>query len=99
MLRERILTATTNRPVLILGPIRKRVLQRRIRIVVAITITYNVLEAIIALAAGTSASKQPPRLGMGRLDCCTLHRGVRHQGGPRSMEGRHLRRSSLSTHG
>lgn len=35
---------------------RKRVLQRRIRIVVAITIAYNVVEAIVALAAGTVAS-------------------------------------------
>jgi divalent metal cation (Fe/Co/Zn/Cd) transporter len=50
------MTATTNGPVRILGPIRKRVLQRRIRIIVAITITYNVIEAIIALAAGTVAS-------------------------------------------
>jgi divalent metal cation (Fe/Co/Zn/Cd) transporter len=50
------MTATTNGPVRILGPIRKRVLQRRIRIIVAITITYNIIEAIIALAAGTVAS-------------------------------------------
>lgn len=48
--------ATTSGPVRILGPIRKRVLQRRIRIIVAITITYNVIEATIALAAGTVAS-------------------------------------------
>ena len=39
-----------------LDPQRRRVLQRRIRIVVAITIGYNVLEAAIALAAGTVAS-------------------------------------------
>jgi len=49
-------TATTVAPVRVLGPIRKRVLQRRIRIIVAITITYNVIEAVIALAAGTVAS-------------------------------------------
>jgi divalent metal cation (Fe/Co/Zn/Cd) transporter len=37
-------------------PLRTRVLRRRIRIIVAITITYNVIEAVIALAAGTVAS-------------------------------------------
>lgn len=40
----------------VLGPARKVVLQRRIRLIVAITITYNVIEAAIALAAGTMAS-------------------------------------------
>jgi divalent metal cation (Fe/Co/Zn/Cd) transporter len=35
---------------------RKRILQRRIRIIVAITIGYNVVEAIVALSAGTVAS-------------------------------------------
>lgn len=39
-----------------LNPARKNVLQRRIRLVVAITITYNVIEAIIALIAGSVAS-------------------------------------------
>ncbi|TFD83972.1 cobalt transporter [Cryobacterium lactosi] len=39
-----------------LDPIRRRVLQRRIRLVVAITIGYNVIEAVIALTAGTVAS-------------------------------------------
>ena len=38
------------------APARKKLLQRRIRIIVAITITYNVIEAIIALSAGTVAS-------------------------------------------
>lgn len=37
-------------------PARRVILQRRIRLVVAITITYNVVEAIIALAAGSVAS-------------------------------------------
>lgn len=37
-------------------PARTGVLRRRIRIVVAITITWNVIEAIIALAAGGAAS-------------------------------------------
>jgi divalent metal cation (Fe/Co/Zn/Cd) transporter len=36
--------------------VRKLVLQRRIRIIVGITITYNVLEAVIAIAAGNVAS-------------------------------------------
>jgi divalent metal cation (Fe/Co/Zn/Cd) transporter len=40
----------------ILGPGRKRQLQSRIRWVVAATISYNVIEAIIALAAGVAAS-------------------------------------------
>ena len=35
---------------------RRQVLQRRIRLIVAATITYNVLEAIIALTAGRAAS-------------------------------------------
>ena len=39
-----------------LAPDRRRVLQRRIRLVVGFTIAYNVVEAIIALAAGTVAS-------------------------------------------
>lgn len=38
------------------APARRFVLQRRIRWVVAATITYNVLEAVIALAAGRAAS-------------------------------------------
>ncbi|TFB67717.1 cobalt transporter [Cryobacterium sp. Hz9] len=39
-----------------LSPLRKRLLQRRIRWIVAITITYNLIEAVIALAAGSIAS-------------------------------------------
>lgn len=39
-----------------LTPSRTKVLRRRIRIVVAITITWNVIEAIVALAAGGAAS-------------------------------------------
>lgn len=50
------MTATNEGPIRVLGPIRKRVLQRRIRWVVAITISYNVIEAIIAITAGTVAS-------------------------------------------
>jgi divalent metal cation (Fe/Co/Zn/Cd) transporter len=48
------MTATTL-PAL-LAPARRLLLQRRIRIIVAITITYNVIEAIVAIAAGTVAS-------------------------------------------
>jgi divalent metal cation (Fe/Co/Zn/Cd) transporter len=40
----------------VLTAARRRILQRRIRIIVAITIGYNVVEAIIALSAGTVAS-------------------------------------------
>jgi divalent metal cation (Fe/Co/Zn/Cd) transporter len=39
-----------------LAAARRHVLQRRIRIIVAITISYNVVEAVIALSAGTVAS-------------------------------------------
>lgn len=39
-----------------LDPTRRRLLQRRIRLIVAATISYNVVEAVIALAAGTAAS-------------------------------------------
>jgi len=46
---------TTALPAL-LAPARRLLLQRRIRIIVAITITYNVIEAIVAIAAGTVAS-------------------------------------------
>lgn len=40
----------------VLTPERTSVLRRRIRIVVAITITWNIIEAVIALAAGGAAS-------------------------------------------
>lgn len=43
-------------PVRVLGPLRKQVLRRRIRWIVAATIAYNVIEAVIALTAGTVAS-------------------------------------------
>ncbi|WP_186780280.1 cation transporter [Streptomyces salinarius] len=38
------------------APARREVLTRRIRLLAAATITYNVVEAIVALAAGTVAS-------------------------------------------
>ncbi|GAB3606930.1 cation transporter [Conyzicola nivalis] len=38
------------------GTARTSVLRRRIRIIVGITITYNVVEAVVALTAGTMAS-------------------------------------------
>lgn len=37
-------------------PARRALLERRVRIVVAITITWNVIEAIVAIAAGAVAS-------------------------------------------
>lgn len=40
----------------VISPERTAVLRRRIRIVVAITITWNVIEAIVALIAGSAAS-------------------------------------------
>lgn len=39
-----------------LAPERRAVLMRRIRLIVAATITYNVIEAVVALAAGSVAS-------------------------------------------
>lgn len=39
-----------------LGPARRAVLQRRIRLIVTVTIGYNVIEAVVALTAGTLAS-------------------------------------------
>ena len=50
------MTAATDARPRPLGAARKRVLQRRIRLIVSITIAYNVVEAIIALAAGSVAS-------------------------------------------
>lgn len=45
------------RPVVrVVGPLRKRILRRRIRWIVAATIGYNLIEAIVALTAGTIAS-------------------------------------------
>ncbi|GAB2988831.1 hypothetical protein GCM10023080_063150 [Streptomyces pseudoechinosporeus] len=38
------------------SPVRRDVLARRIRLLVAATITYNVIEAAVAITAGTLAS-------------------------------------------
>jgi divalent metal cation (Fe/Co/Zn/Cd) transporter len=38
------------------GPARRAVLTRRVRLLVAATITYNLVEAVVALTAGTVAS-------------------------------------------
>lgn len=43
-------------PVLNSSPERRAVLQRRIRLLVAATIAYNVIEAAVALSAGAAAS-------------------------------------------
>jgi divalent metal cation (Fe/Co/Zn/Cd) transporter len=43
-------------PVAVLEPARKSVLTRRVRLLVGATIAYNVVEAVIALTAGTIAS-------------------------------------------
>ncbi|MBB5641056.1 divalent metal cation (Fe/Co/Zn/Cd) transporter [Cryobacterium roopkundense] len=43
-------------PARVVGPLRKQVLRRRIRWIVAATIAYNVVEAVIAISAGTVAS-------------------------------------------
>ena len=39
-----------------LGPVRRALLQRRIRLLVTATITYNVIETAVAITAGTIAS-------------------------------------------
>jgi divalent metal cation (Fe/Co/Zn/Cd) transporter len=52
LLRDQLVTAATERPDL--G--RRAVLQKRIRLIVAVTIGYNLIEAIVAIAAGTAAS-------------------------------------------
>jgi divalent metal cation (Fe/Co/Zn/Cd) transporter len=39
-----------------LSPVRRTVLARRVRLLVAATITYNVIEAVVAITAGTVAS-------------------------------------------
>jgi divalent metal cation (Fe/Co/Zn/Cd) transporter len=48
----------TPRPLVAVGPApaRRAVLARRVRLLVAATITYNVIEAIVAITAGTLAS-------------------------------------------
>jgi divalent metal cation (Fe/Co/Zn/Cd) transporter len=38
------------------SPARRDVLRRRVRLIVAATISYNVVEAVIAITAGTMAS-------------------------------------------
>lgn len=48
--------------------VRRAVLSRRIRLFVAITITYNLIEAVVALSAGTAASSSA-LIGFG-LDSC-----------------------------
>ncbi|MBM0224558.1 cobalt transporter [Micromonospora sicca] len=50
-----------NRPLIDLAPAgpspaRRQVLARRVRLLVAATITYNVIEAVVAITAGTIAS-------------------------------------------
>lgn len=40
----------------VLSPDRRTVLSRRVRLLVAATITYNIVEAVVALTAGTVAS-------------------------------------------
>lgn len=52
----------------LLAPERRLVLRRRIRWIVAATITYNVIEAVIALIAGRAASSAA-LIGFG-LDSC-----------------------------
>ena len=50
------MTATVGGAVRAIDPARRLLLQRRIRLIVAITISYNVIEAVVALTAGGIAS-------------------------------------------
>jgi divalent metal cation (Fe/Co/Zn/Cd) transporter len=52
MAERRRVSAATVRP----GAERRLVLQRRVRIIVAVTIGYNLVEAVVAIAAGSAAS-------------------------------------------
>ena len=56
--REGVLLTMSEVPSLSLGPgpARRGVLARRIRLLVAVTITYNAVEAAVALTAGTTSS-------------------------------------------
>jgi divalent metal cation (Fe/Co/Zn/Cd) transporter len=56
VLWERRVTVHGAGPLRVLGPTRKKVLQRRIRIIVGATIAYNMVEAVVALVAGSIAS-------------------------------------------
>lgn len=59
MLRARgrdIMTSATDGSTRLLEPVRKATLQRRIRWIVAITIGYNLVEAVVSIAAGAIAS-------------------------------------------
>lgn len=49
-------TLSTHQPGTGVAPARRAVLRRRVRIVVAATIAYNVIEAVVAIAAGAAAS-------------------------------------------
>ena len=44
---------------------RRAVLSRRIRMLAAMTITYNVIEAVVALAAGNVADSSAALIGFG----------------------------------
>jgi divalent metal cation (Fe/Co/Zn/Cd) transporter len=49
-------TSAPSSPATSVDPGRRAVLTRRVRLLVAATITYNVVEAIVAIVAGTAAS-------------------------------------------
>jgi divalent metal cation (Fe/Co/Zn/Cd) transporter len=50
------MSASVTGGVRVVGPLRKQVLRRRIRWIVAATIVYNLVEAVIAISAGSVAS-------------------------------------------
>ena len=83
------MTATTSGPARVVDPVRKLILQHRIRLVVAVTITYNVIEAIIALASGTVASSAA-LIGFGLDSIVEVFPAAAMAGTSRSTIGRRM---------
>ncbi|WP_063058490.1 hypothetical protein [Nocardia sienata] len=81
------------------GPVpdRKAVSARRIRWFAAETITYNVIEAIIALTEGARGKRRPQRLQRRRLLSRTDHHDRRgHRPVPRLLRPPHRKGTLMS---
>ena len=74
-----------------LTPARRSTLHRRVRFIVGFTITYNVIEAIIALAAGTVASSAA-LIGFGLDSIVKCSPRLRSRGSSRPLTQRSARR-------
>jgi len=75
-----------------LTPARRAILHRRVKVIVGVTISYNVLEAIVAIWAGSAASSAA-LIGFG-LDSVLLLKD-RFGTSIRSRDARRRDRSSL----